>query len=40
MKLFRTIIMVLSAAVVLASCTEETPVVEYLDVTPNNISGE
>ena len=40
MKLFRTIIMVLSAAVVLASCTEEAPVVEYLDVTPNNISGE
>lgn len=40
MKLFRTIIMMLSAAAVLASCTEETPVVEYLDVTPNNISGE
>ena len=40
MKLFRTMILMLSAVALFAACTAEAPVVEYLDVTPNNISGE
>ena len=33
-------IVVFAAALLAVSCGKETPVVEYLDVTPNNISGQ
>lgn len=40
MKLIKSLIMMLAAAVFVISCDKEEVVVEYLDVTPNNISGE
>ena len=40
MKVFRKMIMMLTVLAAFVSCTEDQPVVEYLDVTPNNISGE
>ena len=40
MNRFKSIIAMLAAVTLAASCGKEEPVVEYLDVTPNNIAGE
>ena len=40
MNRIKSMIVVFAAALFAVSCDKETPVVEYLDVTPNNISGQ
>ena len=40
MNRIKSMIVVFAAALLAVSCDKETPVVEYLDVTPNNISGQ
>lgn len=40
MNRIKSIIGMLAAVVLAASCDKEQPVQEYLDVTPNNIAGE
>ena len=39
MNKIKTFFVLLAMAVCSVACTEEQPVVEYLDVTPNNIAG-
>ena len=39
MNKIKTIFVLLAMAVCSVACTEEQPVVEYLDVTPNNLAG-
>lgn len=40
MNRIKSMIVVFAAALLAVSCDKEAPVVEYLDVTPNNISGQ
>ena len=40
MNRIKSIFVMLVMALASVSCTEETPVIEYLDVTPNNLSGK
>ena len=41
MKVFKSMSVMLAALILAVACgKEETPVIEYLDVTPNNIAGE
>lgn len=40
MKLLKSLFFMFAAMAAIVSCSKETPVKKYLDVTPNNISGE
>ena len=40
MNRFKSIIVALAAIVLAVSCGKDEPVIEYLDVTPNNVAGE
>ena len=40
MNRIKSLIVLLAAAMLAVSCDKEVPAVEYLDVTPNNISGQ
>ena len=40
MNRIKSMIVVFAAALLAVSCDKEAPVVEYLDFTPNNISGQ
>ena len=40
MNRFKTIILLLAGVILGVSCDKNEPVVEYLEVTPNNIAGE
>ena len=41
MKVFKSMSVMFAALILAVACgKEETPVIEYLDVTPNNIAGE